>query len=443
MRSFPFDVKEHVVPCQHIRGFPRATAHKQEELLHLSVKQYLPHDNRDAQVGDVTIIGAHAQGFPKELYEPLWADIHSRLKSAGTFIRSIWIADVANQGASGVLNEHKLGNDPCAFDHARDLLHMVNTFRDQMVRPIVGIGHSFGGSILVNLSLLHPRLLETLILIDPIIHRHIFPAGYRAPALASARRRDLWPSRGAAAEGFRKSNYYRKWDERVLERWLQYGLRNLPTAVYPHGTDASGLADDVTHSDSSDQAVTLTTTKHQEVFTFLRPTFDAYAYPDLGAQLGGPSDLPHAEYTPEAALPNHPFERPEPVITFHMLPFVRPSVLYVFGSQSHYTSCEPTADKVEATGVGIGGSGGVHKGRVAEAMVEGVGHLIPMEAVAQTAELATTWLEREMAAWREKETVERSEWAYIPDEQKRTISDNYLKMLQGVKRTDPVRISRL
>ena len=47
----------------------------------------------------------------QELYEPLWADIYSRMKSAGVSIRSIWIADVANQGASGVLNEYKLGNE--------------------------------------------------------------------------------------------------------------------------------------------------------------------------------------------------------------------------------------------------------------------------------------------------------------------------------------------
>lgn len=320
---------------------------------------------------------------------------------------------------------------------------MVNTFRDHMVRPIVGIGHSFGGSILVNLALLHPRLLETLILIDPIIHRRIFAAGYRTPALASAHRRDVCPSRAAAAEDFRRSKYYRKWDERVMERWLRYGLRDLPTAVYPRHTKVSRGEDRVADPDPFAKAVTLTTTKHQEVFTFLRPTFDAHAYANLGAQLGGSTDVPYAEYTPEAALPDQPFERAESVITFHMLPFVRPSVLYVFGSESHCTSCEPTADKVETTGVGIGGSGGASRGQVAEVTVEGVGHLIPMEAVAKTAELSAKWLKKEMSTWRERETVERSEWAYIPDEQKRTISDNYLDLLQGEKKRDTTRITKL
>ncbi|KAJ5022949.1 hypothetical protein J3E73DRAFT_400179 [Bipolaris maydis] len=321
MPLFPFEMKEHIFPCQHIRGYPRCTAHEQEEPLHLSVKQYIPHDNHDAQPSDITIIGTHAQGFSKEVYEPLWADMHGRLKSRGA----------------------------CVFNHARDLLDMVNTFRDQIIRPIVGIGHSARGPILVSLALLQPRLvLETLILIDPIIHRHVFAAGYCTPALASAPRRDEWP----------------KWDERVLQRWLQYGLRNLPTAVYPRHIQVAGTEAHVTHEDASADTVTLTTTKHQEVFTFLRPTFDAHAYPGLG-------------------------------------------------------------------------------GWVAEVTVQGVGHLIPTEAVGETADPSVEWLGNEMAAWREKEIVERSEWAYIPDEQKRTISDQYIEALRGETKSDTARLSRL
>lgn len=30
------------------------------------------------------------------------------------------------------------------YDHSRDLLHMVNHFRDEIPRPIVGIAHSMG-----------------------------------------------------------------------------------------------------------------------------------------------------------------------------------------------------------------------------------------------------------------------------------------------------------
>jgi hypothetical protein len=47
----------------------------------------------------------------QEMYEPLWDDLYERMAEAGKRIRGIWIADVAHQGQSGVLNEKSLGND--------------------------------------------------------------------------------------------------------------------------------------------------------------------------------------------------------------------------------------------------------------------------------------------------------------------------------------------
>ncbi|KAL1629877.1 hypothetical protein SLS56_005146 [Neofusicoccum ribis] len=445
MSGFPFHIKEHVIPCQHVRGYPRATAHDQEELLHLVVKQYIPHDNPNPQPGDVTIIAAHANGFPKELYEPLWEDMLRRAKSAGFSIRSIWIADVAHQGASGALNEYRLGNDPSWFDHPRDLLHMVNTFRDQMIRPIVGIGHSMGGNNLVNLSFLHPRLLETLILIDPVILRRASKKGNQDPAAASARRRDLWPSREAAAEGFRKNKFYQTWDPRVLDLWIKHGLRGLPTAVHPSSqkpsastpapaTPEPALAPPV-HSESS---VTLTTTKHQEVFTFLRPNFDALSDPAtepkrIATATGNRNKASHPDFAPETAVPESPFYRAEAVITFQMMPLLRPSVFYIFGETSDLSAPEFRADKMKVTGVGIGGSGGAPEGRVAEVTIDGVGHLIPMEAVGKTADYCVEWLAKEMRSWRVNEESERREWAAVPDEKKRVLSPQYLKMLGNGK----------
>lgn len=141
-----FRVVEHRIPAQHVREYRQATAHSQEDVLYLSVKQYIPVDNPNPQPGDVTIIGAHANGFPKELYEPLWDDLVEQSRKQRWRIRSIWMADVAHQGQSGIINEQLLGNDPSWHDHARDLLHLINMKRDEMPRPIVGIGHSMGGA---------------------------------------------------------------------------------------------------------------------------------------------------------------------------------------------------------------------------------------------------------------------------------------------------------
>ena len=110
---------------------------------------------------------------------------------------------------------------------------MVNHFREHMKRPLIGIGHSMGGNNLVNLSIMHPRLFTSLILIDPVIARTPSAQGNFAPARLSAKRRDRWPSREAAAASFKRSKFYQTWDPRVLDLWIKYGLRNLPTLVYP------------------------------------------------------------------------------------------------------------------------------------------------------------------------------------------------------------------
>lgn len=142
-----FKVIEHVVKCQHTRDRPAGAELGHENDLRLHVKQYLPYNNPSPQHGDVTLIGLHANGFAKELYEPLWEDLSSSLlASQGKRIRAIWIADIANQGQSGVFNERLLGPDPSWWDHSRDLMKLINQFQEEMPHPIVGIGHSMGGS---------------------------------------------------------------------------------------------------------------------------------------------------------------------------------------------------------------------------------------------------------------------------------------------------------
>lgn len=68
--SAVFDIKEHVVDAQHIREHARATAHSQEEVLRLAVKQYIPKDNPNPKPGDITVIASHANGFVKVTSTP-------------------------------------------------------------------------------------------------------------------------------------------------------------------------------------------------------------------------------------------------------------------------------------------------------------------------------------------------------------------------------------
>lgn len=59
-----FTVNEHFLPCQHLREYAHAIS-TSEAVLRLAVKEYIPIDNPNPAPGDVTIIGAHANGFTK------------------------------------------------------------------------------------------------------------------------------------------------------------------------------------------------------------------------------------------------------------------------------------------------------------------------------------------------------------------------------------------
>jgi len=66
MASSVFSIHKHTIPCQHIRQYPDAVK-DDEACLHLSVKEYRPLNNPNAEPGSITIIATHAIGFPKVL----------------------------------------------------------------------------------------------------------------------------------------------------------------------------------------------------------------------------------------------------------------------------------------------------------------------------------------------------------------------------------------
>lgn len=294
---------------------------------------------------------------------------------------------------------------------------MVNTYRSQMPLPIIGIGHSFGANMLANLSLMHPRLLTTLIMLDPVIQRHASaPAGNPDPNRLSTFRRDLWPSRAAAESSFRKSKAYSKWDPRVLDRWCQYAIRETPTSVYP---------------DEPSGGITLATTKHQECFSFMRPTWDAFD-PD-GNSVIRPDLIPDLH---EESISKYPFYRPEPINTLLRLPQLRPPVLYIYGAIS--TVCDPPsrAQKLSMTGIGHGGSGGAKEGKVEEVVLEGIGHLVAQEATEQCADALAPWVGQELKRWK-REQDEYVEWTKKSLVEKQTLSEDWKRRVGGpLKRTD-------
>ena len=230
-------------------------------------------------------------------------------------------------------------------------------------------------------------------------------------------RRDTWPSRAEAAASLKRNPFYQKWDPRVRDLWIQYGLRKLPTPLYP------GDSSDSEDSESDDAPVTLTTTKHQEVFTFLRPKFGADAKLHVTRQTHPDLDL--------ASQDDYPFYRPEPSRTFDLLPNLRPSALYVFGGESELSLPEWRKAKMERTGTGLGGSGGAKEGHVREVLFEKVGHLIPMIATERCAQATSEWIAEDLERYREEEAEWKKEWQSKNRMEKMTVGKEWEKNIGG------------
>ncbi|KAJ5360335.1 hypothetical protein N7517_009526 [Penicillium concentricum] len=392
-----FTVTEHVIDAGYIREYPNATV-SQDSPLKLVVKRYTPIDNSDPQPGDVTIIGAHGCGLPKELYEPLWEEILGQSKQQGFRIGSIWIADMVNLGASGVVNEELLGDDPSWFDHPRDLLYMINQFRHEMPRPIIGVGHSMGATQLALLSLIHPRLFTSLVLIEPALTRKI--SNIQHFALLSIKRRDTWASKSEAIKSATRS--FAQWDSRVLKRWNEHGYRSSQTTIYPQ------TGGETKHTDGP---VTSTSSKYQEAMLYIRPNFmghttsaladptkapmhDPLVYPDI-------IDPPH---------PSNPFYRSESHIALSMLNHIRPPVFYLFSEKNSVSTSEERGQILGRTGAGIGGSGGVKHSQVKTTIVLDCGHMVPLEKVTETASLIGTWIGQSVQGWNNDELRVQRKW---------------------------------
>ena len=249
------------------------------------------------------------------------------------------------------------------------------------------------------MSFWHPRLFDSLVLLDPVIQ---IPNPSIATAMLSTRRRDVWQTRDEAESSFRRNKAFQAWDPRTLDLWIQHGLRDIPTELYP----AEGS--------SSDNRVTLATSKHQELFNYLRPTYKPRNWETF-------NDVDPAQNT---EYPGYLFYRPEPAQIFRRLPELRPNVQYVFGKHSGFSSPAREEEKMATTGAGIGGSGGCAAGRVRDVILD-CGHLVAMEKVQESADAIAAFLGEELEEWSRKRREFQAHRAGTPRREQITIDEEW------------------
>jgi pimeloyl-ACP methyl ester carboxylesterase len=278
----------------------------------------------------------------------------------------------------------------------------------------------------IHLSIMHPRLLSALALLEPMIQRES-PTGKSGPMFArgSSRKPDIWKSRREAETVLRASPWLRAWDRRAIEKYLRYGLRSLPTALHPMVPGAS------------DSSVTLTTTKAQEAWTFLRMNVSPETDRSDPTNRFTSPDLNHGAGEEDCNNPSWIMTAAAPGMAFELLPYLRPPVLYVFGENSQINSAERRQDKLNRTGIGLGGSGGARLGRVKAANVAHSSHMMPMEKINETARLLAGWMETANAEFKQEQEFYRTYDSGKSTQDQTNLSQRWMQMMNepaGAKR---------
>ncbi|KAG5644670.1 hypothetical protein DXG03_007969 [Asterophora parasitica] len=208
---------------------------------------------RDAQGNGITLFIAHANGFPKEIWEPFLGHLLS--SPAASAIDEVWTWESVQHGDACLINGDKIGAVFDWTDNARDILnfliyflpneassaslptHLVripsdeseyrksNPFRQ---RTLVAVGHSYGGCTSALAALTQPKLFSSIILIDPVIVKptgHLIHKSEHTDRLVvgAILRRETWPSREEAFDILKKSPFFGAWDPAVLKIYIECG----------------------------------------------------------------------------------------------------------------------------------------------------------------------------------------------------------------------------
>ncbi|KAF9566220.1 hypothetical protein EC968_003803 [Mortierella alpina] len=185
------------------------------------------------------IIFTHANGFHKEIWEPVIGRMSARW-TAG----DMYAFDCRNHGDSAVLNKDVLEDTFNWYSYAEDILKIVDTFG---LKNAIAVGHS------ILAEAMRPGTFSTIIAIDPTM----FPISlFENPPLEdnhmgqlTLKRSDRWTDRNEARSKLLEKRFFKAWHPEALELYLEYGLK------------------DVVNDDGSTE-VTLKCPKYQEAICF-------------------------------------------------------------------------------------------------------------------------------------------------------------------------------
>lgn len=161
---------------------------------------------------------SHGNGFPTETYHQVIKGLKQQTDMEVGYISC-------------------LGHDPTypvIYDWSNLVDEIIEYISKNYSKPVIAIGHSFGGVLSYNACLRRPELFKAVLLLDSPIYRSwkvkiisILKAlgliEYVTPAHNTRFRRITWSSHEAALEHFSSKRVFRYFDKRCLRDYVYLG----------------------------------------------------------------------------------------------------------------------------------------------------------------------------------------------------------------------------
>jgi pimeloyl-ACP methyl ester carboxylesterase len=225
----------------------------------------------------LTLFFAHANGFFKEIWEPVLQHLLSN--ASGVQIDEVWTWEAIQHGDSALINKDNLGGIFDWMDNSRDILNFLVNYLPSAPTPsvlpthlqrlssteaesrkstgykertLVAVGHSLGGTTSALVAINYPALFSSLVLVDPIVIQP-YMLGSKSEALydlvmGAIQRREHWPSREEALRLFNLVPFFAAWDPEMLRVFVEHGLTQDPHGGFRLKT--SGIQEAIAFADA-------------------------------------------------------------------------------------------------------------------------------------------------------------------------------------------------
>ncbi len=169
---------------------------------------------------------AHANGFPPETYAPLAHCLADKFRVVMLPARPLWPDPPPPESLA---SWHVMADD------------LIGGIEQHQLGPVIGAGHSMGGTASMFASIKRPDLFLALVLIDPVIlPRHLLrlldsarkvdPEATFPLTQMALRRRRQWDSREEAFSRFRKNPLFARWPDNTIRAYVDGLTRPIPNA---------------------------------------------------------------------------------------------------------------------------------------------------------------------------------------------------------------------